>query len=79
MDFPTEIELFKQEIADEEAMKEKQGLQQKWNGPFYGLAKYQHGRTADLEGIVWLGVHPLLDRHSQNNGPDLYCCHSWGK
>jgi len=156
VDLPTEIESIKQEIADEEAMKEKQGLQHKWNGPLYGLAKYRHGRTTDVEGMSVLfnffktdyftfmasnmqlkrklmsgetigeayiphnqlekvqpilangfgvalviitsdeniiltqrtfntgprgsemdisvveGVHPLLDRHSQNNGPDLY-------
>jgi len=153
---PSELEAIKQEIAAQEIEKESNGLEYRWNGPLYGLAKYRSSRTADKEdmsvlfnffktdyftflatnmqlnrmldsgktiaeeyipqnqlekvqpiiangfGIVLIvitsdeniiltqrteisgargnevdvsvveGVHPLLDRHSSNDGPDLF-------
>lgn len=53
-ELPSELEAIKNEIAEQEAEKEAQGLEYKWNGPLYGLAKYRHSRTADKEDMTVL-------------------------
>ncbi len=49
---PEEIELIKQEITEQETEKKLNGLEYKWNGPLYGLAKYRQSRTADKEDMT---------------------------
>ncbi|MFC4321992.1 hypothetical protein [Litchfieldia salsa] len=51
---PSEIEAIKQEITDRETENELNGLDHKWNGPLYGLAKFRHSRTADKEDMTVL-------------------------
>jgi hypothetical protein len=51
---PEELEIIKQEIAAQEKEKELNGLEHKWNGPLYGLAKYRHSRSADQEDMTVL-------------------------
>ncbi|MCJ8008000.1 hypothetical protein ACFFF5_21425 [Lederbergia wuyishanensis] len=51
---PKELEAIRNEIATTEADKESKGLDHKWNGPLYGLAKYRHSRTSDKEDMTVL-------------------------
>lgn len=48
---PNEIQVLKDEITQQEMAKKEQGLDYKWNGPLYGLAKYRNSRLGDMEEL----------------------------
>ncbi|MGE6683791.1 hypothetical protein [Paenisporosarcina sp. NPDC076907] len=51
---PEELEQLKKEIADNEALKELNGMEHKWNGPLYSLVKYRNSRTEHNEDMTVL-------------------------
>jgi hypothetical protein len=51
---PVEIQEIKEEIIEQETIKKENGLEYKWNGPLYGLAKYVATRTEDKEDMTVL-------------------------
>lgn len=54
VELPQEIKALKEEIIKIEENKKAQGLDHKWNGPLYGLAKYRQSRTPDKEDMTVL-------------------------
>lgn len=58
---PEDLQQIKNEIAAQETTKKEKGLDYKWNGPLYGLAKYRNSRTADQEEMTVLFTFYITD------------------